>query len=153
MPAKKPKKDILKKLGKDATPTKEMVVKGSVGNGINKNLDEQFAETLQRERSLLKQEAKVERIKGYEEGVKDALGSVAKFEKTILAIGNALLEKVQMGDVLTPAEVQTLKLAQSNNDGIKAYALGKPKTTTEINQNVSILGLFAGAPLDLDADE
>lgn len=131
----------LTSLGKDMTPTKEMIVQGKVGNGTAKSLDKQLAETIQRERTLAKAEAKLGRIEAYEQGVKDTLGDISQFEGKLVEIGNALLSKVKLGETLTRQEVETLKLVQSTIENQKKTVLAKPTQT--MNHNVSILGLIS----------
>lgn len=131
----------LTSLGKDMNPTKEMIVQGKVGNGTAKSLDKQLAETIQRERTLAKAEAKLGRIEAYEQGVKDTLGDISQFEGKLVEIGNALLSKVKLGETLTRQEVETLKLVQSTIENQKKTVLAKPTQT--MNHNVSILGLIS----------
>ena len=139
---------VIPDIGNDATPTLDMVLKGRVGNGFASQITTAAAEVIQKERRASKELAKLGRREAYEEGVKDALGAVARLEGGILSIGEALMQRIERGEALNGNELATLRLAQKTSEDIKNRAMGRPKTTAEVTTQSSILHLIAGLDIE-----
>jgi hypothetical protein len=131
-------------IGSDLAPTPERIVEGKVGNGTYDRLTPELAKRIQVERREAKAEIRRSRREAYEEGVKDALGEIAKLEHGILEIGSALLAKLEHGEALTKRELDTLKLAKDMASEMKDRGLGKARTTHEVSGSVSLLHLLHG---------
>jgi len=139
-----PTEPLLPEFGVDKVPSAEMIVEGKVGNGSYKQFTSQLASTIQSERAVMKREAKAERQRAYEEGMKDALGKIADLETGIVNIGAELLKRLEVGATLSRKELDTLKLAQQTAKEMKDRAMGRSTSKTEVSTQTSILALVAG---------
>jgi len=135
---------VLPDIGRDKAPTEDMIIRGAVGNGSWERFTPALASQIQLERAEMKRELKLGRKEAYEEGVKDALGSIAALEIGILEIGTTLLDKLGRGEALSRKEIDTLKLAQKAAVEMKDRAMGRSKTMAEVKTQQSILHLIAG---------
>lgn len=143
-----PPAPMLPDVGEDLAPTNEMIVKGHVGNGQRDAFTPELTKRIQVERKEMQIELKRGRREAYEEGVKDTLVEVGKLQKGLIEQGNAILKRLQDGiitqDELTATELGTLKLANTAAKEAADRAVGKAKTTTEVNTNGQVLHLLMG---------
>lgn len=136
--------DELPEAGHSEEPTTDMILRGKVGNGTWQKLNSEMSVQIQKERAIAKREAAAGRQEAYEQGAKDMLEKIGKFEKNLLEIGAELAEQKQRGTALTKDEVATMKLAQSVAVEVKNRGIGKSTTKHEITNQTSILHLIAG---------